>query len=86
VIAHWRCSRPGTSIPLLRIFHRMVAIRVIQLVQDVQRDLAGLSSRSRHIVAHESGHHIQLDQPDVVIDAIRQVVEAVRSGDQPLAL
>jgi hypothetical protein len=59
---------------------------VLQLVQDVQRDLAGLSSRSRHLIAYESGHHIQLAQPDVVIAAIRQVVEAVRGADQPLAL
>ncbi len=68
----------GRPHPVLADLPADVAIRVGQLVQDGQRDLAGLSSRSRHIIAHESGHHIQLDQPEMVIDAIRQVVEAVR--------
>jgi pimeloyl-ACP methyl ester carboxylesterase len=40
---------------------------------------ARLSSSSTHIIAEKSGHFIQLDQPDLVITAIRQVVEAVRS-------
>lgn len=44
----------------------------------LQRRLAGLVPNARFVVARESGHHIQLDQPDLVIDAIRQVVAAVR--------
>lgn len=75
----------GREHPVLADLPADVATRVSQLVQDGQRDLASLSSRSHHIIAHESGHHIQLDQPHVVIDAIRQVVAAVR-GDQPLVL
>jgi pimeloyl-ACP methyl ester carboxylesterase len=38
--------------------------------------LAGISSRGKHIVVHDSGHFIQLEQPQVVIDAIREVIEA----------
>jgi hypothetical protein len=30
------------------------------------------------MMATESGHYIQLNQPDLVITAIRQVVDAVR--------
>ena len=37
-----------------------------------------LVPNARHIMASESGHNIHQDQPDLVIDAIRQVVEAVR--------
>ena len=33
---------------------------------------------ARLVVAAESGHYVQIDQPELVIDAIRQVVEAVR--------
>lgn len=44
-----------------------------------QADLATLSSNSRRITATSSGHHIHLDEPDLVIDAIRQVIDAVRS-------
>ncbi|GCE06826.1 alpha/beta fold hydrolase [Dictyobacter aurantiacus] len=38
-----------------------------------QEFFAHLSSRSMLVVASRSGHYIQLDQPDLVIKAIRQV-------------
>jgi pimeloyl-ACP methyl ester carboxylesterase len=38
------------------------------------------SQDSEQIVAEESGHYIHLEQPDLVIDAIRQVVDAARTG------
>lgn len=39
---------------------------------------ADLSRNSKVVVAESSGHHIQLDEPRVVTDAIRMVVDAVR--------
>jgi pimeloyl-ACP methyl ester carboxylesterase len=39
----------------------------------LQNDLASLSSTSTHIIATMSGHGIMFDQPDLVVDAIRQV-------------
>ncbi len=44
----------------------------------LQEDLASRSSKSKHIFAERSGHMIHRDQPELVIDAIRQVVEATR--------
>jgi pimeloyl-ACP methyl ester carboxylesterase len=44
----------------------------------LQEKLAALAPGSRLVVAGESGHFIPGDQPDLVIDAIWQVVEAVR--------
>jgi pimeloyl-ACP methyl ester carboxylesterase len=41
-------------------------------------ELANLSRNSKVIVAEKSGHHIQLDSPDLVVEAIRQVVESVQ--------
>ena len=47
--------------------------------QLAERDaLACRSPRGKHIIIRHSGHWIQLDQPQVVIEAIRQVVEMVR--------
>jgi pimeloyl-ACP methyl ester carboxylesterase len=43
-----------------------------------QAELAALAPGARHVVATESGHGIQQDQPDLVVAAIRQVVDAVR--------
>jgi pimeloyl-ACP methyl ester carboxylesterase len=44
--------------------------------------LASLSRNSKLIVAERSGHHIQLDEPHVVTDAVRLIVDAVRSGSR----
>ena len=42
---------------------------------ECQDDLARLSTRASHVIAKGSGHQIQKDRPDLVIAAIRQVVE-----------
>ena len=57
-----------------------IAERLEQVRQDSQQELVGLSSNSTHIVARESGHSIQMEQPDLVIEAIRRVVEEVTGG------
>ncbi len=38
-----------------------------------------LVSNEKHITNTNSGHEIHKEQPQLVIDAIREVVEAVRS-------
>jgi pimeloyl-ACP methyl ester carboxylesterase len=45
-----------------------------------QDHLAALFSSGRHIMVANSTHYIHVDQPQVVIDAIRDVVDAVRAG------
>ena len=45
---------------------------------EMQAELAVLSPKGKRIIAEESGHYIQVDQPQAVIDAICQVVEAAR--------
>jgi pimeloyl-ACP methyl ester carboxylesterase len=42
------------------------------------RQLTRRSSQGRHVVAARSGHWVQFDEPDVVVAAIREVVDAVR--------
>jgi hypothetical protein len=37
-----------------------------------------LSERSEHVLAQQSGHFIQQDQPGLVVGAVRLVVEAAR--------
>jgi len=41
-------------------------------------EFTNLSRNSKLIVAENSGHHIQLDEPQVVFDAIRAVVDAAK--------
>jgi pimeloyl-ACP methyl ester carboxylesterase len=47
--------------------------------QELQSELAALSSDGKQIIAEQSGHMIQLDQPDLVIDAIREMLDALRN-------
>jgi pimeloyl-ACP methyl ester carboxylesterase len=49
--------------------------------QQLQRELAQMVPGGRLVVATESGHNIQGEQPELVLDAIRDVVLAVRAGD-----
>jgi pimeloyl-ACP methyl ester carboxylesterase len=53
--------------------------------QQMQDELAHLSTRSTHVIAKNSGHYIQLDRPDVVITAVREVVEQARQLRLPPA-
>jgi pimeloyl-ACP methyl ester carboxylesterase len=45
---------------------------------DWQHDLAQLSSRGLQLLASDCGHWIHLDRPDLVTEAIRQVVAVAR--------
>ena len=42
-------------------------------------ELAGLSSDSVHVLIPKSGHNIQLEDPQPVIAAVREVITAVRT-------
>jgi pimeloyl-ACP methyl ester carboxylesterase len=46
----------------------------------LQTELLSLSQNSKQIIAVKSGHFVIIDRPDVVIDAISQVVRAVRNN------
>jgi pimeloyl-ACP methyl ester carboxylesterase len=48
------------------------------IMTDLQNDEASLVPNAKHVIATESGHNIHQDQPELVIEAIREVVDAVR--------
>jgi pimeloyl-ACP methyl ester carboxylesterase len=45
---------------------------------ELQQDLLRLSSNSSQIVATGSGHYVQVDRPDLVINAIHTLVAEAR--------
>jgi pimeloyl-ACP methyl ester carboxylesterase len=53
--------------------------------RQAQARLAALVPDAKHVSHTNSGHEIHKEQPQLVIDAIRDVVEAVRSGSRRLA-
>jgi len=50
--------------------------------KQAQERLARLVPITKHIINTNSGHEIHKEQPQLVIDSIREVVEAVHSGSQ----
>jgi len=68
---------PGT---MRSVVGRDVIAKVYDATREMQLELVSLSTQGKQVIAEESGHYIQLDQPDLVIDAIRTIVEQVR-GD-----
>ena len=53
--------------------------------KQAQAWLATLVQNAQHITDTNSGHEIHKEQPQLVVDAIRQVVDALRSGSWPPA-
>jgi pimeloyl-ACP methyl ester carboxylesterase len=49
--------------------------------QELQRELLGLSTRSRQVIAEKAGHNIQREEPQLIVDAVLEVVKQVR--DRP---
>ena len=71
VLSHGKTQHmPGLSAAVNREFE--------QNWQQMQDELTAQSSRGKRIVAEKSGHYIQFVQPQLVIDAIREVVEAAQ--------
>jgi pimeloyl-ACP methyl ester carboxylesterase len=69
-------SAPGSSTPAFPGFSREQSDQFNEAWTKSQADLTQVSQNSEQIIAEESGHNTQFDDPDLVIDAIRQVVEA----------
>ena len=45
----------------------------------MQKELSQLSTRGTQVTAKNSSHYIQMDRPDVVIDAVRGMLDQVRA-------
>jgi pimeloyl-ACP methyl ester carboxylesterase len=48
--------------------------------QQMQEELSHLSTAGTHVIARNSGHYIQIDRPEVVIEAVRTVVDQARQS------
>ena len=46
--------------------------------REEQTALATMSRNGSLVIAAESGHHVQIEQPQLVVDAIRQVIARPR--------
>jgi hypothetical protein len=49
---------------------------------ELQKELAALSTDSTHIVIENGDHYLQFFQPEVVIDAVEKMVNMIRTEKQ----
>ncbi|MGX7594511.1 alpha/beta fold hydrolase [Planococcus plakortidis] len=48
-----------------------------------QKDLAALSSNSRHVILEDAGHAVHIDNPQAVIDEIQKMHDALKHAAEP---
>lgn len=48
-------------------------------VDDLQKDLVKKSSRGKQVIAQNSGHHIAYDQPEIIVEVVREMVDGLRN-------
>ncbi len=51
-----------------------------EIAKQMHEEQATWSSQSQHQLVPDAGHYIQFDRPDIVIEAVRSVVEKVRAN------
>lgn len=66
------------SIPFAAPFPGWPGDEMERTMLALQDELARLVPNARHVMASQSGHDIHQDQPELVIAAVQQVVDAVR--------
>jgi pimeloyl-ACP methyl ester carboxylesterase len=66
------------SIPLTVLTRARRPGREPEIWAQLQHELAALSSDSVHVHAERGGHYLQLDEPDLVVQAIRDLVSRCR--------
>ncbi len=89
-LAQVRAVKSLGSLPLVVLSHSHtlpidpdlppeLARKIEQVWEQKQNELAGLSTASTHLVAEKSGHYIQVDEPQIVIDAVLNVLEQTKA-------
>jgi pimeloyl-ACP methyl ester carboxylesterase len=75
LVALTQAKKPDANWPQLS---PELADKLEEVWQEIQRDYVAMSSDGKVIVAQDSGHGIQWDQPQLVVDSILEVVKKVR--------
>lgn len=52
--------------------------------EELQAELAVLSTNSRHVTAPQASHYVHLDQPDLVVREVRELVIRIDGGNNAL--
>lgn len=86
-LASLRAERTKNRYPLgdmpLIVLTRGIADEMDKALEDEHRrdheTVAGLSRKGKLVIAEHSAHHVQLDEPELVVKSVREVLEALKS-------
>lgn len=80
-----RNASPLPDIPVVVISHRIdgttpstTEAKRAEIWMDMQSDLAYRAARGKHVISATDDHYIQLSQPQLIVDSIRDVIERSR--------
>jgi len=71
-------SPNNTEWPSMPTLPKETNSALFQIWQELQDELAGLSSNSAHVIASHAGHMIPTEEPELIIEAIRKLVKTWR--------
>lgn len=78
------------DIPVVVISHRIVVAAAsssdakrARIWLELQSDLANRTLQGKHVIAATDDHYIQLSQPQLIVDSIRDLVERSHSASAP---
>jgi len=71
----------GTKADAVQVSPQVDA-RLLEVWLDLQAEMVKLSENSVAVVTQNSGHYVQVDQPGLVVSAVREVVLASRTGSR----
>lgn len=77
-------AAPVPNIPLVVLSAAQASAKTTpqakQVHDELQTSLVNLTPQGKQIIAERSGHFIQQQQPELVIDAVREMISKIRSG------
>ena len=71
-------SPNNTEWPSMPTLPKETNSALFQIWQDMQRELAGLSSNTTHVIASHAGHMIPTEEPELIIGVINKLVKTWR--------
>jgi pimeloyl-ACP methyl ester carboxylesterase len=74
-----KAARPLGNLPVIVLTARS-SLKLQPGWDVVQQNLVALSTNSRWTIVENTGHNIQSEQPGVFVNAVRDMLEAVRTG------
>ena len=71
---------PDVPVVVITAAHCCETEALTKAWMELQKDLVGLSPQARQVIAERSGHYVPFDQPELIVDSLREMVASVRAS------